>query len=179
MTVLPTYFAAESSAQGIGALGFNPQVFLIQLTTFILAYLVLRRFAFGPILKVLDKRRETIEKGVNLGEEMQKERAQLESQVREQLRDARKEADEIVAQAHDAARERTRKAEEQARAKADGIVAEAQERIQHEARQVRRELEKELVGLVSDATETIIDEKVDAKKDAALIDRALKGQARA
>jgi hypothetical protein len=31
--------------------------------------------------------------------------------------------------------------------------------------------------LVSDATEAIIDEKVDAKKDAALIEKALKGRA--
>ena len=37
-------------------------------------------------------------------------------------------------------------------------------------------LEKELVGLISDATEAIIEEKVDARKDAQIIERALKGQ---
>ncbi|HVI60742.1 MAG TPA: ATP synthase F0 subunit B, partial [Candidatus Saccharimonadales bacterium] len=75
-----TQFAAAENASGLGALGFDPKAFLIQLTTFVLAYLVLRRFAFGPITKLLDERRETIERGVKLGEDMQKEKAVLEQQ---------------------------------------------------------------------------------------------------
>ena len=40
----------------------------------------------------------------------------------------------------------------------------------------RKQLEGELAGLVADATEAVIDEKIDAKKDAQLIERALKGK---
>jgi hypothetical protein len=40
----------------------------------------------------------------------------------------------------------------------------------------RKKLESQIVGWVSDATEAIIGEKVDAEKDAAIIDRALKEQ---
>lgn len=173
-----SYFGAEQ-ASGIGALGVNGRIFLVQLITFVLAFLVLRRFAFGPILKVLEERRQTIEQGVNLGEEMQKERTALEEDIRRNLREARRQADEIVAEAHESAREQIRLSEEKARLKADSIVADAQARIENEVLRTRRELEKELVGLVSDAAETIIHEKVDAKKDAELIDRALKQKASA
>ena len=70
-------------------------------------------------------------------------------------------------------------AEGKAKEKADGIVAEAKERTTQDVARARKKLEGELVGLISDATEAIIDEKVDAKKDAALIDKALKDHASA
>jgi F-type H+-transporting ATPase subunit b len=78
----------ESSSSGLGALGVDPKAFLIQLVTFVLAFLVLRKYAFKPILTTLQQRRETIESGVTLGEEMKKERAKLEDEVSEALHKA-------------------------------------------------------------------------------------------
>ena len=175
-TLLLTHFGDDSSS-GIGALGINGQAFLIQLVTFALAYFILRKYAFGPILKILSERRTTIEQGVQLGEDMKKEREALSEQVSKELHAARAKADGILAEAQDAARAAAKEADEKAHAKADGIIADAHARTEQDAKRVRRELEKELVGLISDATEVIIDEKIDTKKDAALIDRALKGSA--
>lgn len=167
--------AAEAeSSSGLGALGVDGSAFVIQLITFILAFLVLKRYAFKPIIKVLRERRETIENGVKLGEKMKQEEAKLAAKVDEALHEARKEADSIIATAQDSGRQAIREAEEKARAKAEGLVKEAESRITQETARARKQLEKEVVGLISDATEAIIDEKVDAKKDAALIERALK-----
>ena len=137
---------------------------------------MLRKYAFKPILKVLDERRQTIESGVKLGEEMQKERAALDAKVKAALADARKQADAIVADASDAARDTVRAAEGKAQEKADNIVKEAEARSLQDAARLRKQIEKEVVSLVSDATEAIINEKLDDKKDAALMDRVLKGQ---
>ena len=166
----------ETSSTGLGALGISGQALLIQLITFGLAFLVLRRYAFKPILKVLDERRHTIESGVSLGEEMQKERADLEKKVSAALHQARKDADVIVAEALDAARGQVREAEDKAQLKAEIILKDARAQAEQNTARMRKALEGELVGLISDATEVIIDEKVDAKKDAALIDKALKGR---
>ncbi len=162
------------SSSGLGALGVDGQAFLIQLITFILAFLVLQRWAFGPILKVLRERRETIESGVKLGEQMQKDKAELEAKVEKTLHETRQQADAIIGGAQDTARQTVREAEDKAREKAAGILKDAEERIAQDTARARQKLEKDLVGLISDATEAIIDEKVDAKKDAQLIDRALK-----
>jgi F-type H+-transporting ATPase subunit b len=175
MTQLFTQFAAAESS-GIGALGFSLEALLIQLVTFLLAFLILRKFAFEPIGKILRERRELIENGVKLGEDMQKERVELDKKVADELRQARLKADGIVADAHDASRATVSEAEAKARAKADAIVAEAHVRGEQDTKQMRKQLEKELVVLVSEATEAIIDEKVDATKDAALIDKALRGR---
>jgi F-type H+-transporting ATPase subunit b len=171
-----TQFAADSSSSGIGALGVDVGALLIQLVTFVLAFLVLKRFAFKPILKVLQERRDLIEQGVSLGEQMKKDQAELEATIAKELKNARKEADGIIAGAEETAKQTVRAAEDKARDKAAGILADADTRIAAETQRARKALEGELVNLISDATEAIIQEKVDAKKDAQLIDRALKGQ---
>lgn len=164
------------SSSGIGALGVDGKAFIIQLVSFVLAFLVLKKWAFGPIVHMMEQRRQTIENGVTLGEKMKKDQAALEAQVAETLQKARQEADSIIGQAHETSRQTVREAEAQARDKAAGILAEAEDRIKTETSRARKKLEGELIGLISDATEAIIGEKVDAKKDAALIDRALKEQ---
>jgi F-type H+-transporting ATPase subunit b len=170
-----TQFVADaSSSSGIGALGLDGKAFIIQFVTFILAFLVLQKWAFGPIIRIMDQRRKTIEEGVNLGEEMRKERAELDDEVAKELQSARRKADGIVSEAQDAARELTREAEGKARQKADAIVAEAKSRTDQDVARARKQLESEVVGLISDATEAIIGEKLDAQKDAALIDKTLK-----
>ncbi len=176
MHILLTNFAAESEASGIGALGVDGKAFIIQLITFVLAFWVLKKYAFGPIIKMLDERREHIENGVRLGEDMKRQQATLEAKVAEELADARKEADGILATARDNAREAARETEDKAKTKADSILVDAKSRIDQETARARKNLEKEMVGLVSEATEAIIGEKVDAKKDVALVERALKGQ---
>lgn len=177
MTTLFTQFGAESSSSGIGALGVDAKALVIQIITFALAFWVLRRYAFGPIMRVMQERRETIEKGVELGEKMQKQQAELDAKVQKTLADARAQADQVLSGANEEAKATVREAEDKARAKAEGILAEAEGRIAQDTARARQKLEKELVGLISEATEAIIDEKVDSKKDAELIDKALRGAA--
>jgi F-type H+-transporting ATPase subunit b len=165
------------SSSGIGALGLNLTSFLIQLGTFIIAFLVLKKWAFKPILKVLEQRRNTIEQGVALGEKMQKEQAELQQKVAQALRDARSEADKIIAQAGEHGRQSIAAAEAKAKEKSESLIAAAEDRIDQNMKLARSQLEKELSGLVAEATEAVVGEKVDLKKDAALINNALKGRA--
>ena len=174
LTNITTLAASESGGSGLSALGVDAKAFIIQLITFVLVFFVLKKYAFKPILKILAERRETIEAGVALGEEMRREKSQTEQKMTDMLQEARKGADEIISNANDTGREAIKEAEEKAKLKADSIVEEAHRRIDQDAARVRKQLESELVGLVADATEAVIEEKVDAKKDEALIKRALK-----
>ena len=169
-------FAAEEVAAKGGILGFSVQDYVIQLITFIFAFLILKKFAFKPIVNMLEKRRQTIEDGVLLGEKMEKRMAKLETEADEVIREARHDADRIIANAHKETRELLREAEKSAKKKSDALVAEAGERIDEDADRARRSLEKDLVGLVSEATEAVVHEKVNAQKDAEIVERALKGR---
>jgi F-type H+-transporting ATPase subunit b len=170
--ILSTF--GDVSSPGLGALGVNGGDFLIQIVSFIIVFLILRKYAFKPILKIMAERRKLIDDGVTLGQEMKAKQAKLEDEIAAKLRDARTEADKIISAAQQDARELVLSAEESAKQKMEQISAEAQERIKRDTALARKQLEGELIGLISEATEAIIDEKVDAHKDAQLIDKALK-----
>lgn len=173
--MLPIYFAAAEAGTG-GILGFSPKIFLIQLITFVFVFLIIKKFAFQPIVNLLEKRRQIIEDGVLLGEKMEKRQAELEGESDKVIREARHDADRIIANAHKESREIAHAAEKAAKAKADAMIKEADARIDEDVDRARRHLEKDLVGLVSEATEAVVHEKVDAKKDAEIVEKALKGQ---
>lgn len=175
MNLLFAAEGAEHAAEGL-PLGLSGSAFVIQLITFVLVFMVLKRFAFKPITAMLEKRRKTIEDSVRLGQKLEKERDKLDQEVARVMREARHEADKIIAAGHKDARAAIHEAEKTAAAKADRILADAEARIHEETEHARRKLEKDLVGLVSEATETIVGEKVDAKKDAELVKKAMKGQ---
>jgi F-type H+-transporting ATPase subunit b len=175
MNLLLTQFGAED-ASGIAALGVDGKALIIQLVTFVLAFLVLKKWAFTPIINMMDARRKTIEEGVALGEKMKQDEAQLQASIDQELAKARAEADGIVAAANETSRDKIREAEAKAQDKAAGVLKDAEERIKTDTARARKKLEGELVGLISDATEAIIGEKVDSTKDKQLIERALKEQ---
>lgn len=171
--MLSSYVAATESG---GILGFSPKSFLIQLITFTLIFVLLKKFAFARVVKVLEKRRQTIEDGVRLGEEMERRKQETEEEVGSILSQARSDADNIIENANKEVREMQREAEKSAKQKTDAMLADAQERISEDAERAKRKVEKDVITLVSEATEAVVHEKVDAKKDAELIDKALKGK---
>jgi F-type H+-transporting ATPase subunit b len=175
--MLPIYFAAETATEHAEEglpLGLSFSAFLIQLITFVLIFFLLKRFAFTPIVKMLDKRHKVIEEGVKHGLEMEKERANQQNETAKIIREARHNADVIISEAKKDGREIVHEAEKSAHKKTEVMLADAEARIHEEADQARRKLEREIAGLVSEATEAVVEEKIDAKKDADLIDRAIK-----
>lgn len=177
--MIPIMFAAEEAhetASGIGALGISPSAFIIQLVSFVIVFALLKRFAFGPIIEKLEERRKVIDEGVKAGQTLARERAKLDEDVKQVMRDARVEADKIIATGHKEARDIIRDAEKGAERKVDAMMKDAEARITEESEQARRKLEKEIVSLVSEATEAVVGEKVDLTKDAELIDKVLRGR---
>lgn len=175
--MLPIYFAAEAAAEHTeeaGILGFNVQSFIIQLVTFVLVFALLKKFAFDRIVKMLDERHKVIDEGVRHGQQMKAEREKFEKEISETARKARHQADEIIGDAQKEARGIIRDAEKSAHQKSENILKDAEARIAEEAEQAKRRLEKDVANLVSEATEALVEEKVDAKKDAELIDKAIK-----
>ena len=167
--------AAEEEAAGIAALGIDPWAILAQAVTFLVLFVVIKKFALEKIIKSLEERRQTIDKGVRLGYEMAEERAKLEAKIDAELRKTREQADQIIADAKKEAGEALKAAEAAAAQKVDAMLADADLRIEDNMQKARQELKAQMLEYVADATEVIIGEKLDAKKDEGLIKRALQG----
>jgi F-type H+-transporting ATPase subunit b len=65
-------------------------------------------------------------------------------------------------------------AEDKATKRAEHIVTEAKAQLDNDIRTARETLKQETTALVAYATEKVVKQKVDAKKDASLIESALK-----
>lgn len=157
-----------------GLLGLNLKDFIVQLISFAIVVIVLLKWAVNPIVKVLNNRKELIENGVKLGQEMEVAKSKLEQEIASELHKARTEADRIISESQQEGRKLIKAAEEDAKSKAAALVAKADDQINQDMLMARRHLKKDIVSLVSSATEAIIGEKVDAEKDSELIDKALK-----
>ncbi len=166
--------AAEEVAQGgIAAIGLDPKALLFQLVNFALLFWVLKRVAYKPILKVLESRRQRIEESLKTAHEIElREKRLVESQAK-LLHEAREAAGDIVAKARMQTAELLAESEVKAKAQASKIISDARGRIEHEVQLAKKDLKHEMSGLVAAATEAVLDEKVDARHDKALIERAL------
>lgn len=171
--LLPTLLASAAEPEGIAALGLDPWGFLAQAVTFLFLLWAIKKFALAKIVDTLEERRHTIDKGVVLGIEMEKQKTKLDEQVEDLLRKARKEADKIIANGQDEAREMVHQAEATAARQAEVVLEAAQNQIAEDIKRAKRELKSEMVQLVGQATSVIIQEKIDAKKDAKIIERVL------
>lgn len=177
MTELLTIMAAASGeeAEGIAALGIDPLAIGAQAVTFLVLFWVVKKYALDGIVRSLEDRRKTIDKGVRLGVKMEAEQQKLEATIDAKLKEARKEADGIISGANKEAGAIVKAAEARAAEKVEGMIADAHARIQDDVAKAKRDLEKEFVSLVAEATEAIIAEKIDEKKDESFIKRMLNG----
>ncbi len=175
-TMITRFGAETAEKEGFAALGFDLKAFIIQLITFLFVFYILKRWVFGRIVALLEKRRVTIEEGLSLTNKLTEEKEKLDAEITEIRKKARKEADEIIAASHQQTTAMVKEAEAAAEAKTAAILADAQKKVEEETARARRKLEHEMVGLVAEATEVLVQEKLDPKKDAALITKALRGQ---
>jgi|SRR5882672_3590139 len=172
LTVLATTEGA--SHQGlIQALGLNAQLFIEQGVAFLLLVFVLGKFVYPALIKAVDDRRAAIEAGLQEAKESQEALEKAEAKVGELLEEARKEADDILARTHQEAASVVAEAESKAKTRAEQIVADARQQLNIDVTKAREALKKDTVELVALATERIIGEKLDERKDADLVKKAL------
>lgn len=157
----------------LAKLGIDWKLLLAQLVNFLIVFFVLKKFAYKPILSILDKRTAKIEKGLEDAKEAGKRLEEITEKEKAVLAQAKKEAQQII-----------KASEEQAKANAISIVLEARnqnekltlsakKQIEQEKERMILEIKKEISDLVIEATEKIIEQKLDREKDAELIKRSL------
>ena len=165
---------AAASSGGIGAIGIDVKALLFQLIKFAILFWVLKLVAYKPILGVLEARRKRIDESLQTAAAMERAEEALQHKQEELIAKARSEAETILASSRSEASEIVRKAEESARIKSEQLLSDARAKIIQDTETARKALKQEVKELVVLATAQIIEEKLDAKKDEALISKALK-----
>jgi len=141
---------------------------------FIIAVLILKRFAWGPILKLLEERREKIQGEFDRIEVEKKGAAGLRAEVESQLRgieaQARVRIQEGVAEGSRVGDQ----IKEQARVAAKEQMERARGEIEREHEKAAAALQGAMVDMVVRATENLIRERLDDAKHRELINDFIK-----
>jgi F-type H+-transporting ATPase subunit b len=145
MTVLAATGIAEQFGLETGKL-------IAQIIVFGTVFFVLKKFAFGPIMAMLEQRRQRIADGEAKLEKIAKDLAEAEKNAQEILDKANAESDRVVKEADFAAKVLQEKRQQMALHEANQILNRAKEAAELEHEQLMAQLKSEFGRMVSDAT---------------------------
>ncbi|MEY2498370.1 MAG: F-type H+-transporting ATPase subunit b [Verrucomicrobiota bacterium] len=132
--------------------GFDTKIFLSQVISFVIVALVLRQFAYKPILAILEERRQKIAEGLLNAEKIKQQLAEAEQRYAEILAKANAQAQKMIDEARESAEHVAERKQQEAIVAAEQIVAKAREASAIEHERTMTELKHELGRLVVDTT---------------------------
>jgi F-type H+-transporting ATPase subunit b len=159
--------------QAVEALGINLPQLIAQIANFFLLLVILRLTLYKPILKMLDERKAKIAEGLNAAEIARSEAAQAQTNMQSQLDAARKEGQELVANAQGIAARIQAEAREQANRDREAALARAQAEIQLERDRAIADLRAEFADITVTAAERVIGQSLDRGAHQRIIDETL------
>ena len=158
MNVLVLLAAADTggqAAQIAQTFGVDLPHLIAQIISFGIVCVVLHRFAYKPVLKMLEERRSQIAQGLAEREKIRAELARTEAQRQEVMMQANARATKLIEEAHVAAARVQEQETQKAIAAAEQIIAKAHEAAQQDYAHMLTELKSEVGRLVVQATATV------------------------
>ncbi len=157
----------------VEALGLNLPQLIAQIVNFFLLLVILRLTLYKPILKMLDERRQKISEGLNAAELARAEAVSAQANIQQQLDVARKEGQDMVANAQQIATRIQAEAREQASRDREASVERATADIQRERDRAIADLRGEFADITVRAAERVIGQSLDRQAHQRIIDETL------
>jgi F-type H+-transporting ATPase subunit b len=159
MNALALFAAADSGGQIqqiASTFGVDWPHLAAQIISFGIVCILLHRFAYRPILKMLDERREQIAMGQANAEQIKAELARTEAQREEIMLRADAQATQLIEEAHAAAARVQQQETQKAIAAAEQIIVKSRQAAEQEYARMLAELKREIGQLVLQTTATVI-----------------------
>jgi F-type H+-transporting ATPase subunit b len=154
-------------------LGIDPRILLLQAVGFIILYLLLRRFLFGPIQSLLDQRRADVELTLDRSAEELKKAESLRADYETHLAEIREEARQRIQEAVRDGEQARDAMLADARGQAQAMLGRAESQIELETRQAMLALRDDVVDLAIEAARKAIHGTLDEARHREVIDRAI------
>jgi F-type H+-transporting ATPase subunit b len=148
---------------------------ITQIIGFLLALFILKRFAWKPLLGILEERRSKIKSEYDKIDEEKNIVKGLSSDYEAKLKDIEGLARQKILEAAKEGQQMSNQIKENARKDALEIMSRSKDEIQRELEKAKIQLKNELVDLSLRAAEKIIQEKLDEEKDRKFISEFIQG----
>ena len=151
----------------------DPGLFIWTILTFVLLSIILAKFAWKPLLVMLDERNKSIEDSLFSAEKARKELENINQESEIILTKAKTEAQLIISDAKSAAENLKEDIVTKAKIEADSQIKKAKSQINVEKDKAMREIRSEVVNLSIDVAEKIIKKNISKEDNLGLIKESL------
>jgi F-type H+-transporting ATPase subunit b len=141
---------------GGGLTDVDTTLYWSTLVLFLIFAFVLGKFAWGPLLGMIEEREKTVREQVEGAEKAQAEAAALLVQRNDMMRDAAREREEMIARAQKEAEQVRSELLAKARGDAEQVLQRAKEQIEREKSQAIHDLRAQVAGLAVEAAARIV-----------------------
>jgi F-type H+-transporting ATPase subunit b len=152
----------------------DPGLFIWTILTFLVLVGLLAKFAWRPLLEALERRQATIAKALDDAKLARQELERLQKESAEMMRQARVEAEAIIARSRTDAEALREELKQRSRAEAAAIVKNAEQQIQLETARAIQQIRHEAVDLSVTIASKILQRQVSKEDNEALIEATLK-----
>lgn len=150
-----TFLAASAAADIADQFGLELPKLIAQVLIFLVVFYVLKTKAYGPILAMLEQRRQRIADGESKLEKIARDLAEAEKNAQSIVDKANEDANRLVKEAGDSAKSLAEKRQQEAILEATQILAKAREAAQQEHEQLMSQLKSQFGRMVSEATSRV------------------------
>jgi F-type H+-transporting ATPase subunit b len=156
-----------------GLIEIVPGLMIWTVVCFLITHFVLKRFAFGPIQKMLDERREKIRQSIEQAENARIEARRLLEEHRALIGQARGQAEEILADARKVADAQRQRVKEETEADRQRRLEETRRQIEAETHRALTQIRAEVAELTLVATAKVTGKVLDDADHRRLIEDAI------
>ena len=156
--------------QSLDVISVNIWQMLASLANLVLLFLMVKKFLYKPVMKMLQERQNTIDKDYDAAAEAKEQALTDKIKYEEKLREAKIEADSVIKNAVDIANEREKEILANAKTKAEIIVRQAENEAELERKKAEDAVKKEIVEVSSLLTEKVLEREVTAADHQHFID---------
>ena len=150
-----------------------PGLMVWTLITFVIVLFVLRRFAFGPVQRLIEQRRERIREALDEADKAREEARQLRELTAREREEARAERDRVLEDARRQGQEQLRRARDDAQADLERRLEENRRALEAENRKLREDIRRDVVELTLLASEKVTRKALDEEDQRRLIDETI------
>jgi F-type H+-transporting ATPase subunit b len=151
----------------------NPGLMIWTIVCFAIAFFVLRKYAFGPVQRVIDERRKRILEALEEAERSRAEARRLLEEHRALLGRARTDAEEILGEGRKVAEAQRQRMKEETEVERQRRLEETSRQIDAETRRALQQIRAEVADLTLLATAKVTGKALDQADHRRLIDEAV------
>lgn len=154
--------------------GVDPILLAAQIVNFLIIFYLLKRFAYKPILQILQKRRDLIEEGVTNAQKSEASLQHALEKEKELLKKAQATSTEILADAQKQAQENIATAEEEAKKRVAKMLEDAKKEIEEQTDLAEKQLSKHTASLAVALLEKSLHGLVDKRAEKEVLGKVAK-----